>query len=125
MEKEQQTLKRTGKKIGRGKSRRSEVHEKVMIVILLLLTVLCLTDLPDIVSQIVRSLAFAGYLYMGYLSVRGGRWGFTVLYLLLALVFQPFYMFGIGQQLWVVIDIVVIVTLLYSLYRAFKSKIKK
>lgn len=116
-------MKRTGKKIGRGKSRRN--HEKVMIVILLLLTVLCLTDLPDIVSQIVRSLAFAGYLYMGYLSVRGGKWGFTVLYLLLALVFQPFYMFGIGQQLWVVIDIVVIVTLLYSLYRAFKSKIKK
>lgn len=123
MEKEQQAVKRTGKRSGRGKSRRN--HEKVMIVILLLLTVLCLTDLPDIVSQIVRSLAFAGYLYMGYLSVRSGKWGFTALYLLLALVFQPFYMFGIGQQLWIVIDIVVIVILLYSLYRTFKSKIKK
>ena len=118
-------MKRTGKRSGRRKSRRSEVHEKVMIVILLLLTVLCLTDLPDIVSQLVRYLTFAGYLYMSYLSVHSGKWGLTALYLLLALVFQPFYMFGIGQQLWVVIDIVVIVILLYSLYRTFKSKIKK
>ncbi len=113
-----------GRKRRRRKSHKTGIPERAVTAVLLVLTVLCLTDLPEILSQAVRFVAFAGYLYMGYTAVRNGKWGFTAVYLMAALVFQPFYMFGMGQRLLTVIDIVLIVVLLYSLYRTIKPKIK-
>ncbi len=80
--------------------------------------------------QIVRFIAFAGFLYLAYLANEDNKqkniavvWKekqikYTPLfyYVLLALLFQPFFKIALGREIWNIVDVVVAVGLIISVF---------
>lgn len=99
-------------------------------IILAILFFLCLADMPYGFYQIVRFIAFAGFLYLANLAIEDNKqkniavvWRekqikYTPLfyYVLLALLFQPFFKISLGRQMWNIVDVIVGIGLIVSIF---------
>ncbi|HBC20786.1 MAG TPA: hypothetical protein DC009_01535 [Porphyromonadaceae bacterium] len=83
---------------------------KVGMAVLLLL---CLAHMPYFFYMLVRFVAAAAFVYLAYVYFRARRGGLGVLFVLLALLFQPFFRFPLGRLVWNVIDVAVAALLLW------------
>lgn len=80
---------------------------KVLHFILAALLLACLLDLPYGYYQFVRWAATVGFGYLAYRYRQLGRNGLTILFIGLALLFQPFEKIALGRELWNVVDVIV------------------
>jgi hypothetical protein len=97
----------------------------VTIVIKLLLAVLfivCLFNMPYGYFQFVRFAGMLGFALLAYFSNKGGQKVEVIIYIALALLFQPFVKVALGRTIWNVVDIVVALGLIGSLILARKSQ---
>lgn len=89
--------------------------EKTLQIILAILLLLCLADMPYGFYQFVRFAAMAGFAYLALKANESGDNTHAIIFILLALLFQPFAKIALGRTLWNVVDVVVAVWLLAGL----------
>lgn len=85
-------------------------------VILSILFFLCLADMPYGYYQFVRFAGLLGFALLAYKANEHSRQTEMIIYGGLALLFQPFFKIALGRQMWNIVDIVVGVGLLISIF---------
>ena len=89
--------------------------DKAVKIILAILFFTCLTDLPYGYYQIVRFAALVGFALLAFqASEREGRTE-TIIFVCLAILFQPLIKISLGREVWNVVDVVVGIGLLVSI----------
>lgn len=91
-------------------------------LILSVLFFLCLVDMPYGYYQFVRFAAIAGFGYLAYNANEQGTKNEVSIYLALAILFQPFFKIALGRALWNVIDVIVGIGLIVSLFKSDNKK---
>lgn len=95
--------------------------ERIIKVILSLLFFLCLVDMPYGFYQFVRFAGLIGFVILIYQTHRQGRQTEMIIYAGLALLFQPFFKIALGRQMWNLVDVIVGVGLLISIFMKPKN----
>jgi hypothetical protein len=90
--------------------------EKLIKIVLAILLLLCLADMPYGYYQFVRFAAMVGFGILAYQSSESENKTFMIVYGALALLFQPFFKIALGRELWNVVDVVVCIGLIVSLF---------
>jgi hypothetical protein len=89
-------------------------------IVLALLFFLCLIDMPYGYYQFVRLVAMVGFSVLAYnYHEQDNRVG-TIIFVVLAILFQPFIKVALGRELWNIIDVVVGLGLIVSIF--FKTE---
>jgi hypothetical protein len=89
-------------------------------IVLAILFFLCLAKMPYGFYQLVRFAGLMGFAVLAYQANQQGRQTEMVIYGGLALLFQPFSKIALGREIWNIVDVVVGIGLLISIF--MKSK---
>lgn len=84
-------------------------------IILAVLLLGCLIDFPYGYYQFVRFTAMAGFVYLAIDAYQNNISKHVFIYIVLALLFQPFIKVALGRTIWNFVDVVVAVWLLMTL----------
>ena len=95
--------------------------DRAIKIILAILFFVCLLDMPYGYYQFVRFAGLVGFVILAYQANLQGRQTETIIYSALALFFQPFFKIALGRQIWNIVDVVIGLGLLISLFT--KSKV--
>jgi hypothetical protein len=90
-------------------------------IVLAVLFFLCLLDMPYTYFQFVRFAGLVGFAILAYRAHEHGRETEMFIYVGLALLFQPFFKVVLGRQIWNIVDIIVGITLLISIFKKQKE----
>jgi len=93
----------------------------VIKITLAVLFMLCLLDMPYGYFQIVRFAGLVGFTILAYQANQQGSLTEMIIYVGLALLFQPFFKVALGRQIWNIVDVVVGVGLITSIFMKSKS----
>jgi hypothetical protein len=85
-------------------------------IILAILFFLCLADMPYGYYQFVRFSAMVGFAVLAYLASSKESKTEMIVYIALAILFQPLFKIALGRTLWNVVDIIVGIGLMISLF---------
>lgn len=83
---------------------------------LALLFFLCLLNMPYEFYQLVRFLGLIGFVVLAHEANGNNRRTELIIYCSLALLFQPFFKIALGREIWNIVDVVVGVGLLISVF---------
>jgi hypothetical protein len=67
--------------------------------------------------QLVRFLAMVGFAILAYQSYEQSQKIETIIYVCLGILFQPLIKFALGREIWNIIDVVVGIGLIISIFR--------
>lgn len=98
--------------------------DKIIKVVLSVLFFLCLLEMPYGFYQFVRFAGLIGFAILAYQANQQGRQTEMIIYGGLALLFQPFFKVALGRQMWNIIDVVVGLGLIISIFLRPKSQVK-
>lgn len=90
--------------------------EKIIKIGLAILFFLCLADMPYGFYQFVRFAGLIGFAILAYQANQQGRQTEMIIYGGLALIFQPFFKIALGRQMWNIVDVIVGIGLLISIF---------
>jgi len=90
--------------------------EKAIKIILAALLFLCLANMPYGYYQFVRFAALVGFAVLAYQANQQGRQTEMVIFAALALLFQPLFKIALGREMWNIVDVIVGVGLLISIF---------
>lgn len=90
--------------------------DKIIKIILAVLFFICLLDMPYGYFQIVRFAALVGFAILAYNANEQGHKRETIIYVCLAILFQPLIKIALGRQLWNIIDVIVGIGLIVSIF---------
>jgi hypothetical protein len=93
-----------------------ETMDRAIKIILSILFFVCLADMPYGFYQFVRFVGLLGFAILAYKAHEQGRQSEVIIYCGLALLFQPFFKVALGRQVWNIVDIVVGIGLLLSIW---------
>lgn len=99
--------------------------DKIIKIVLAVLFFLCLADMPYGYYQFVRFAGLVGFAILAYQANQQGKQTEMIIYGALALLFQPFFKIALGRELWNVVDVIVGVGLLVSVFIKNKSANEK
>lgn len=85
---------------------------KVLSIALAILLFLCLADMPYGYYQFVRFAAAAFCGYAAYTENESGSKELAIVFVLLAMLFQPFVKIALGREIWNIVDVIVGIGLL-------------
>lgn len=94
--------------------------DKIVKVILAILLLLCLLDMPYGFYQLVRFITFVGFALLAITARQKERQTEVIIFIGLALLFQPFFKVALGRSLWNIVDVITAAGLLISIW--FKSR---
>ena len=94
--------------------------EKIIKIGLAILMFGCLLALPYGYYQFVRFAALIGFIILSYQANQQEKQTETIVYGVLALLFQPFFKVSLGREIWNVVDVIVGIGLLLSLFKTKK-----
>lgn len=94
---------------------------KLIKIILSILLFLCLIDMPYGYYQLVRMAGLVGFSILAYQVSEKQNKTEMLIYIGLALLFQPFIKVALGRQIWNIVDVVIGIGLIMSVFR--KSKV--
>ena len=87
---------------------------------------LCLLDMPYGFYELIRFSAFAGFGYLAILEFQKRNTNGLIIYVVLALLFQPFVKVALERELWNIIDVSVaiglIINTIYTFYKSPRNK---
>lgn len=95
---------------------------KIMKIGLSILLLLCLADMPYGFYQLVRFIALVCFAILAYQANERGSQTEMIIYASLALLFQPIFKIPLGRLLWNVVDVIVALGLLLSIFIRTKEK---
>ena len=90
--------------------------DKIIKVVLAILFFICLTDLPYGFYQFVRFVGLVGFAILAYLASFKENKTEMIIYIGLAILFQPLIKISLGRQLWNIVDVIVGISLLVSIF---------
>jgi hypothetical protein len=90
--------------------------DKAIKIILVILFFLCLADMPYGYYQFVRFAGLIGFAILAYQANQQGRQSEMIIYGGLALLFQPFFKIALGREMWNIVDVVVGIGLIISIF---------
>jgi general stress protein CsbA len=90
--------------------------ETLIKILLSILFFLCLLDMPYGYYQLVRFIALVGFSILAYRSYEKEYKNEMIIYIGLALLFQPFIKIALGRELWNITDVIVGIGLLITLF---------
>ena len=93
-------------------------------IVLAILFFLCLADMPYGFYQFVRFAGLVGFAILAYQANEQGRQTEMIIYGGLALLFQPFFKVSLGRQMWNIVDVIVGLGLLASIFLRPKTENK-
>ncbi len=82
----------------------------------------CLLDMPYGYYQFVRFTALIGFVVLAYQANQKKKQTETIVYGVLALLFQPFFKVSLGRDIWNVLDVILGIGLLLSLFKKKKNE---
>ena len=85
-------------------------------IVLAALLFACLLDMPYGYFQLVRTAAMIGFGILAFDANSKNRNSEMILYIGLILLFQPIYKIALGRQLWNIVDVIVGIYLLVSIF---------
>lgn len=85
-------------------------------IVLAALFFICLFDMPYGYYQFVRFAGLIGFAILAYQANQEGRQIEMFIYGGLALLFQPFFKIALGRQMWNIVDVVVGIGLIVSIF---------
>lgn len=91
----------------------------LQIIIKLTLSILfliCLLQMPYGYYQAVRFIGFLGFALLAYFSYQENRKAEVIIFISLALLFQPFIKVALGRTVWNIVDVIVSAGLIISLF---------
>jgi len=80
------------------------------------LLIICLANMPYGYYQLIRFLAMVGFGMLAYHVNKNGNLTMAVTYITLAILFQPIFKIALGRFLWNVVDVIVALGLIISIY---------
>ncbi len=89
---------------------------KFIKIVLTILLFLCLVDMPYGYYQFVRFAAMIGFGILAFQSSESENKTYVIVYGALALLFQPFFKIALGRELWNLVDVIVAIGLIISLF---------
>ena len=98
---------------------------KLIKIGLAILFFLCLLKMPYGFYQLVRFLALVGFAFLAYQANQENNSTATFIYAALALLFQPFFKIALGRDMWNVVDAIVGLGLIITLFISPKKDIFK
>lgn len=90
--------------------------DKAIKIILAILFFLCLADMPYGYYQFVRFAGLIGFAILAYQANQQGRQSEMIIYGGLALLFQPFFKIALGREMWNIVDVVIGIGLIISIF---------
>lgn len=99
--------------------------DKVIKIGLAILLLLCLIDMPYGFYQFVRFLSLIGFGFLAFEANQKGRATEMLVYIGLAILFQPLIKISLGRTLWNIIDLIVGIGLLLDLLGVLNNKAGK
>lgn len=91
---------------------------KIPLAILLFL---CLAEMPYGYYQFVRFAGLIGFGILAYTANQQNKQTEMIIYGSLALLFQPFFKIALGRDLWNIVDVVVAIGLIVSIFKEKKD----
>ena len=99
--------------------------DKLIKIGLAILLLLCLLDMPYGYFQFVRFISLVAFAILAYQANQRDNQTEVIVYVLLALLFQPFLKISLGRTLWNIVDVVVAIGLILTSFNSIKSANKK
>ena len=96
------------------------MDKRIILIIVAILLFLCLLNMPYGYYQFVRFVAMVSFAYLAFSANEESKKNEVFIYLALAILFQPLIKFSFGRTLWNVIDVIVGVGLLLSVFNKKK-----
>lgn len=90
--------------------------DKIIKIVLAVLFFLCVADMPYGYYQLVRFAGLIGFAILAYQANEKGKQTEMIIYGGLALLFQPFFKIALGRELWNIVDVIVGIGLLISIF---------
>ena len=90
--------------------------DRVIKIILAILFFVCLLDMPYGYYQFVRFSGLVGFVILAYQATQQGRQTEAIIYSALGLLFQPFFKIALGRQIWNIVDVIVGLGLILSIW---------
>lgn len=91
---------------------------------LAILFFMCLLDMPFGFYQLVRFIALIGFGILAYHAYKNEKIPQMIIYLVLALLFQPLLKVALGRDIWNIVDVIVGIGLLSSVLIPNKETIQ-
>lgn len=91
------------------------VSSKIKII-LSIIFLLCLLDMPYGYYQAVRFVGMLGFAILAYYSYEDNKKVEATIYISLALLFQPFLKVALGRTIWNIVDVIVSIGLIASIF---------
>ncbi len=88
----------------------------IIKILLAFLFLFCLLDMPYGFYQFVRFAGLFGFVILAYLAKQKGNHIEMIIYGALALLFQPFLKIALGRQIWNIVDVIVGLGLILSIW---------
>ena len=85
-------------------------------IVLAILFFLCLANMPYGYYQLVRFVALVGFAILAYKANDQGQKTEAIIYVCLAILFQPLVKIALGREIWNVADVIVGVGLIISIF---------
>ena len=89
---------------------------KIIKVVLSIFFFLCLLEMPYGFYQVVRFAGLIGFAVLAYQANQQGRKTDTLIYGALALLFQPLIKISLGREIWNIVDVVVGIGLIITIF---------
>ena len=88
----------------------------IIKLILSTLFIVCLFHMPYGYYQAVRFIGMLGFALLAYYSYDDNKKVEVIIYIVLALLFQPFLKVALGRTIWNVVDVIVSAGLIVSVF---------
>ena len=96
-----------------------ENNGALLKIVLAILLFLCLLDMPYGFYEFVRFSALIGFSILAYKANEAKKNTEMILFVSLALLFQPFFKIALGRTIWNIVDVIVGIGVLFSLKKSF------
>ncbi|WP_246062541.1 DUF6804 family protein [Mesohalobacter halotolerans] len=95
---------------------KSVITVSILKIVLATFLLLCLFDMPYGYYQLVRYIALVGFGIIAYYEFKSNNKILGVIFFSLAILFQPFIKISLGSEIWKIVDVIVAIFLLASLF---------
>ena len=96
--------------------------QTIIKLVLAVLFFLCLLNMPYGFYQFVRFVALMGFVILAYKANEKDKKTEMIIYGGLALLFQPFFKIALGREIWNIVDVIVGIVLVGSLFMNRESQ---
>ena len=98
--------------------------QKSIKVTLAVLFFICLAKMPYGYFQLVRFVALLGFTTLAYNANKEENKTEAIIYIVLTILFQPFFKISFGREIWNIIDVIVGIGLIVSIFIKKETSIK-